>query len=240
MTMSTITSIPHSPTAWAKTAPVPDEERGVIRDASWNLYDRLSDAIGERSLFRVAFDGRDIEIMALGPKHEDIKDILGLFVNELYFGLEIDCRGLGSTTWKRSELGRGIEADLCFYFDPGKLQTSEAAAARDSNDVADYPNPDLAIEIDLSPSKIDRPGIYSALRVAEIWRLEVGSIAIETLGVDGHYIPAESSRFLYVRPEEIVRWVITENSNIRRDWRRRLQDWIRVELKPRVAARAIT
>ena len=136
---------PHSPASRSTTTPVPDEERGVIRDASWNLYDRLSDAIGERSLFRVAFDGRDIEIMALGPKHEDVKDILGLFVNELYFGLEIDCRGLGSTTWKRSELGRGIEADLCFYFDPGKLQISEAAAARDSNDVADYPNPDLAM-----------------------------------------------------------------------------------------------
>ena len=64
--MSTITSIPHSPAAHAKTATIPLEERGVIRDASWYLYDRLSDAIGERSLFRLAYDGRDIEIMARG------------------------------------------------------------------------------------------------------------------------------------------------------------------------------
>ena len=41
----------------------------------------------------------------------------------------------------------------------------------DSNDVADYPNPDLMSEVDLSPSKIDRPGIYRALEVAEFWRL---------------------------------------------------------------------
>jgi Uma2 family endonuclease len=234
--MSTITSIPHSPTAHAKAVAVPLEERGVIRNASWNLYDQLSEAIGEQSPIRLAFDGMDIEIMVLGPKHEDFRDIFSLFVNELYFELEIDCRGLGSTTWKRSELSRGIEADLCFYFDPAKLRLSEEAAARGSNHVADYPNPDLAIEVDLSPSKIDRPGIYSALEVAEIWRFEAGSITIEQLSADGTYAGAESSRFLHVKPAEITRWVITENSSNRRDWRKRLREWIKTELKPRVSA----
>jgi hypothetical protein len=40
-----------------------------------------------------------------------------------------------------------------------------------SNNMSDYPDSDLAIEIDLSPSRIDRPGIYRALQVPEIWRL---------------------------------------------------------------------
>ena len=42
------------------------------------------------------------------------------------------------------------------------------AVARMSEDVADYPNPDLGVEVDVSPSKIDRPGIYAALGVAEV------------------------------------------------------------------------
>jgi hypothetical protein len=67
--MSTITSIPHLPAAHAKAAAVPFEERGAIRDASWNLYDQLSEAFGEQSPIRLAFDGRDIEITVLGPKH---------------------------------------------------------------------------------------------------------------------------------------------------------------------------
>ena len=46
------------------------------------------------------------------------------------------------------------------------------AIARMSEDVADYPNPDLAVEVDISPSKIDRPGIYAALGVAEVWRYD--------------------------------------------------------------------
>ena len=37
--------------------------------------------------------------------------------------------------------------------------------ARGSNDVADYPNPDLAIEVDISPSQLDRPEIYAKLQV---------------------------------------------------------------------------
>ena len=93
---------------------------------------------------------------------------MSLFVNEVHDGLEIDCWGLGSTTWKRSELERRIEAGLCYCFDPAKLEACEAADSRDSNDVADYPNPDLAVEVDLSPPKIDRPAIYHDLRVAEI------------------------------------------------------------------------
>lgn len=234
--MSAIPTVPRSAPTTAVKHSVPAEERGIIRDASWNFYDCLTDALGERSPFRVAFDGRDIEIMTVGPKHEDVRELLGMFVNEVYFGLDIDCRGLGSTTWKRSELNRGIEADLCFLFDPAKLQAADAAAANDSNDVADYPNPDLAIEVDLSPSQIDRPGIYSALRVAEVWRMSRGLISIEQLREDGTDVATDSSRFLHVRPEEITRWIITEKSGNRRDWRRRLQDWIQLELKPRCAA----
>ena len=45
--------------------------------------------------------------MTLGPKHERFKVLLGLFIDYVCTGLEIDCEGLGSTTWKRSEQERG-------------------------------------------------------------------------------------------------------------------------------------
>jgi Uma2 family endonuclease len=113
--------------------------------------------------------------------------------------------GLGQTTWKPFELGRGLEADLCFYFDPNKLAIAQAALARESNDIRDYPDPDLAVEVDLSPSKIDRDRIYEALRVAEICRFRGGSISIEQLAPDGSYVASDHSRSLRVRTEEINR-----------------------------------
>ena len=38
------------------------------------------------------------------------------------------------------------------------------------------PNPDLAIEVDISPPKVDRPGIYAALKVMEVWRFTDSSV----------------------------------------------------------------
>jgi Uma2 family endonuclease len=105
----------------------------------------------------------------------------------------------------------------------------------DLNILADYPNPDLAIEIDISPSKIDRPAIYATLKVPEIWRFEDESVLIEQLGPDGTYNEVESSRFLRVRRDEVVRWLIEEDSRNEGEWALRLREWVQVELKRRAS-----
>jgi len=238
--MSTISTRPRpiaAPLTTTETSVAePGDLRIAIRDVSWEVYDMLSDAIGEGQPVHLAYDGRDLEIMATGRVHENFKELLGPFVREVALSLELDFRGGGQTTWKRPEVNRGIEADLCFYFDPRKLEVDRAALARKSNDVADYPSPDLAIEIDLSPSKVDRPGIYAALQVPEVWRFDGESVSIEQLGPDGTYVAAVASRFLHVRPAEIRRWLIEEDSSKQVTWTRRLRDWIQLELVPRMNA----
>jgi Uma2 family endonuclease len=236
--MSTITRPsgwpPPSLAAPTKTTIVPDEERGVMRDVSYNLYDRLSGSLSDHTSIRLAYDGNDIEVMVVGPVHDQLKELIGVFIHEVSFGLDIDCRGQGSTTWNRAALERGLEADQCYYFDPLKLEASKAAVSRKSNDVADYPNPDLAVEIDISPPKIDRPGIYSALAVSEVWRIQDEAVSIEQLGPDGAYAAATASRFLHVRPDEVTRWLADGLAADRRDWVRRLREWVRDVLWPRV------
>jgi len=202
---------------------------------SWDLYDRLSDAIGERQHVYLAYDGKDLEIMTKGPVHEDYRGLFGRLINALTYELAIPSSDLGETTWKRSELARGLEADQCYYFQTEKLATHAAARARKSNNVADYPNPDMAIEIDISPSQVDRPEIYAALQVTEVWRFDGESLTIEQLGPDGKYVTSESSRFLPIRPEEVVRWLVEEDATDKLAWERRLRDWIRAELAPRMS-----
>jgi Uma2 family endonuclease len=231
--MSTITRRPPSPAASIPTNGIPGEERGVIRDVSWGFYDLLSGSLGEHTSIRLAYDGKDIEVMVVGPIHDQLKELIGTFVNEVSDGLEIDCRALGSTTWKRAAPERGLEADQCYYFDPAKLAASAAAVSRRSNDVADYPDPDLAVEIDISPPKIDRPGIYAALAVSEVWRFRDEAISIEQLRADGAYATAAASRFLRVRPDEVTRWLADGLDANRRDWVRRLREWVRDVLRPR-------
>jgi Uma2 family endonuclease len=236
--MSTITRPsgcpPSSPAAPMKTPTIAGEERGVMRDVSYDLYDLLSSSLSEHTPIRLAYDGKDIELMVVGPIHDRLKELIGMFINEVSDGLEIDFEPMGSTTWNRAALERGLEADQCYYFDDAKLAASAAAVSLRSNDVADYPNPDLAVEIDVSPSKIDRPGIYAALKVFEVWRHQDQAVTIEQLQVDGAYATAAASRFLYVRPEEVAWWLTDGLDANRRDWLRRLREWIRDVLRARV------
>jgi Uma2 family endonuclease len=203
------------------------DQRIVIRGVGWHVYDCLSEAIGEGQHVRLAYDGEDLEIMTAGYPHERYKGLLGKFVATVSRARRIPRKSAGETTWKRPKIERGFQADECYYFDAAKFAAVEAAFERRSMDPADYPNPDLAIEIDLSGPKVDRPGIYAKLQVAEVWRFDGASVVIEQLQADGSYAPAETSRFLPVRASDILRWLIDEDSADEIAWERRLDQWAR-------------
>jgi Uma2 family endonuclease len=235
--MSTITTISRPPFAPSVTpsVPMPVDERGVARGVSWNFYDRLTEAIRERSSVRIAFDGKDVEIMVVGPVHEGLGNLLDMFIGEVSEGLDVDFHGLGSTTWKRQDVERGVEADLCYCFDPPKVTLCRAASARGTNDGAAFPIPDLAVEIDISPPKIDRPEIYSKLQVSEVWRFGGERVSIDQLDGSGNYVVADASRFLFVRAEEVAHWLREGNTMGRPAWKRAIREWARTELRARAA-----
>jgi hypothetical protein len=56
---------------------------------------------------------------------------------------------------------------------------------------------------------------------------------IEQLGQDGTYIPTDSSRFLPVRADEVLRWIRHEDLSDEIDWELRLREWARTELAAR-------
>src|SRR5271157_2430338 len=212
------------------------DQRVVIPDVDWAFYEQLVDSIPEGANIHVDFDGKDLEIMSLSPLHDGEKKLFGQLVEAVAQELEVPYKGFGQTTWKRPEVRLGLEADECYYFEPEKIAAATAAKARRSKKVADYPNPDLGIEVDISPSRIDRPGIYAALKVSEVWRFEgeIGQVIIERLGEDGSFHAVEGSMFLPIRAEEVRRWVVEEDSSDESAWARRLRAWARAELAPRL------
>jgi Uma2 family endonuclease len=209
---------------------VPPETRVVIADVTWDFYESFVESIAEGENVRVAFDGKDIEVMTLGPFHESLGGIVAVFIATIAAELGVEHQPIGSTTWKRKSVKRGVESDLCYYFDHAKLATFTEAFARRSNKVEDYPNPDLAIEIDISRSEIDRAGIYAALKVPELWRFHKEQFSIAQLRPDGTYAPASQSRFLAVRPDDITRWILEEQSPRGLAWQERLREWVRADL----------
>jgi Uma2 family endonuclease len=210
-------------------------ESTVFRGVDWNFYERVSEIVGERPRIRIAYDGRDLEIMPASPLHEDDAWFGASVIQVVAEELRIPWKPMESTTWKRAAIKRGIEADKSFYLDAEKVAAATAARARRSANLADHPNPDLAIEVDISQPKIDRPGIYAALKVAEVWRFRESAVTIERLTNLGTYEVVEASGFLAIRADEVARWVFREDSADLTDWNRRLRAWVQAELVPRRA-----
>ena len=151
--------------------------------------------------FASAFDGERVELMSPGQEHEDYKVLFERLVGRSRPALKVPCKGMGSARWLRPEAERGLEADASFYLTTDKI----AIARRRPKKPADYPIPDLSVEIDLRPSQIDRAGIYEDLGVREVWRFDGETVRIDRLGPDGHHADAPESGWLGIRPEEIAR-----------------------------------
>ena len=140
------------------------ETRLRFAGVGFDVYERLIRATPERTAIRMAYDGKDLEIMVKGPVHDHYSHFLDRLIQVTAGVRRIRRVSLGETTWIRPEIERGLEADRCYLFDPAKLAVVRDLLRRVENDVALYPNPDLAVEIDISRPQADRPGIYAASR----------------------------------------------------------------------------
>jgi len=165
----------------------PANDRVVLRNVSWETYKGFRRNLGENPI-RLTYDGSNLEIMSPSRWHEFAGRFLGRMVAMLAFELRIPIATGGSTTFQRDDLKRGLEPDECFWI----AHESEVRGKREI-DVAVDPPPDLAIAIDISPSRLDRPQIYAALQVPEIWRFDGENLHVEMRQADGTYLPSETS-----------------------------------------------
>jgi hypothetical protein len=123
-------------------------------------------------------------------------------------------------------------------FDSRKLDLVKSLLARRINDVAEYPNPDLAVEVDISSPVVDRESVYAALRVPEIWVFDGELLTIKQFDESGKkYAEAALSQWLPVRPTEVDRWVVEEDTWDSSRWENRVSEWAITEVALRVERR---
>lgn len=187
-----------------ETVKSPAEGRVLLRNASWETYERLMAEREERPVPRFFYDRGVLEILSPSKKHEEISDLMESLVKELTMESGIDVLAAGSTTFKREDLERGFEPDECFYFG----DAAGRVRAMDDLDLdAGDPPPDLVVEADLTSSSLNKLPIYARLGVAEVWRYAGGRPDI--LGLrGGSYERVAQSRFLPpLTGEDLVRFV---------------------------------
>ena len=156
----------------------------------WKTYQALLYDLAEDSSKQLAYDRGFLEIMTPLPEHEAYKVFLGRLVWTTTEVLGLEVASFGSTTLSRENLQRGIEPDECFY-----IQNEALVRGKTSFDFTVDPVPDLAIEVDITSSSLNRLGIYAALEVPEVWRFN-GEILLIYCLKDGAYEVQEYSQVL--------------------------------------------
>jgi Uma2 family endonuclease len=205
------------------------ESRFVIYGLDWNGYETLLGLLEYRGV-RLTYDRGSVELMTTSQEHEEFGYLLGRMVDILTDEFDLPCKCVSQMTWRREILDRGLEADDCFYL-------ANAPRVRGKKiDLSVDPPPDLAIEVEISRSALDRMGIYAALRVPEIWRYDVETLRVELLQPDGTYSASETSLASPFLPlAEVVRFLQQGETMDHIEWRRQFRTWVRDELVPRVA-----
>ncbi len=170
------------------TVELPAEQRFLLSAVDWPAYVGIGDLLGERHV-RLTFDGWSLEFMTLSPEHERSKKLLARFVETLTEELEIDISSYGSMTFRREDLERGLEPDECYWIANEPLVRGRAVL-----DLTVDPPPDLALEIEISRSALDRMAIYAKLRVPEVWCWDGETLRVFLLGPDGQYTESPRSQ----------------------------------------------
>ncbi|MEH2295619.1 Uma2 family endonuclease [Nostoc sp.] len=197
----------------------------ILPAIQWDTYQNLVRDLESQPGMRLTYDDGILEIMMPLPPHERYKRLLGRFVEVTTEELGIEICSLGSTTWTREDLRKGLEPDECYY-----IQNELAVRGKDVIDLTIDPPPDLAIEVDSTSSSMNRMGIYAALGVPEVWRFDREILTICSL-VNNDYQLREISLVLPMFDHIVLRSFLElsltmgETSLIRH-----VRQWVREQL----------
>jgi len=183
-------------------SPATTEQRFRISGVSWPGYLAFSDSLGPQHV-RVTYDQGEMELMTLSSEHEHDKGLLGRLVEALTEELGINMASYGSMTCRQEEEERVFEPDECYW-----ITHEEAVRDRVHIDFRRHPPPDLAIEVEISRSTMDRLRLYASLGVPELWRWDGKRLQVSLLGKDGEYHDSKVSKaFPFLPVAELVRFL---------------------------------
>ncbi len=192
---------------------------------SWAQFKNILIDLGEHRAAKVAYDNGILDIMVPLPEHEDDKEIIGDLLKALLEELDTEFRALGSTTFERESMLKGIEPDQCFY-----IQNEAAIRGKRRIDLSVDPPPDLALEIDITSRT--HVSTYEALGVPELWRFSRKGLAIYLLKAGKYEEAEESSIFPNLSLKEMIPHCLDQSRILGRNTvMREFRAWVRDRIK---------
>jgi Uma2 family endonuclease len=203
----------------------PAESRVLLRNVSWETYERLLAENVNKAGTRFTYDEGNLEIMVVSVGHEKpihgLVTLVGLTAEET----GRDFSAAGSATFKRQDLAKGFEADSSFYF-----RHADEVRDKDKIDLAIDPPPELIIEVDITSSSLDHFPLYAAIGISEIWRYDGERVRFHRLE-GGCYTPIEESVVLSPMTAAQATIFVERNRHEKAtDWFRAVREWVRARV----------
>jgi Uma2 family endonuclease len=199
-----------------------DSNKAVLYGIDWRTYIRLLRVFEESRRLRITYDRGTIEIRERLLQDEAPASLLGRFVNVLTEELQLPCRGGGSVTLRRRRKRRGLEPDNCYW-----IGNAAALQGRTRLDLRTDPPPDLAIEVVVTSSSLDRLSIYAALGVPEVWRLTAAGLAFNALVAGSYQVQPNSLAFGRLGVADLAGFVAQVGQTDDTDLVRGFREWVR-------------
>ena len=99
-------------------------------------------------------------------------------------------------------------------------------------DIESDPPPDLAVEVDITSSSLNRMGIYASLGVPEVWRYDGETLTIYQLQLDETYVIHDRSLALPELPPEVVMQFLRLSDEQDETYlASRLRAWVRKQMR---------
>ncbi len=169
------------------TTSTPIEQRVLLKNISWQLFESLLLEMGEQRSTRLAYYKGNLELMTPLWEHENRNRLIERLISTLVEELNLEFNPGGSVTLKRRDRSVGKEPDSCYY-----IQNEARVRGKTEIDLTQDPPPDLAIEIDITSSSLNQLALYADLGVPEIWRFDGRRLKIYQLQ-KGEYIECDRS-----------------------------------------------
>ena len=182
-------------------------DRVILPNISWATYQSLLADFEQEPAIRLTYDNGTLEIrMPLDP-HESYKKIIGRLIEAATEELRLEVRSLGSRTCDREDLTQGLEPDQCYY-----IQNEPLVRSLRQIDLSKMPPPDLAVEIDITSSSINRFNIYAKLGVPEIWRFDGETLTIHQLDKKQYQVVNQSIALSPLSASDFVPFLLSDKS----------------------------
>jgi Uma2 family endonuclease len=130
-----------------------------------------------------------IELMTLGESHEQIKSLIGMFLEAYFIASNIEFIPVGSATRRGEAKGTSFEPNESYYLGTKKE------------------NPDLAIEVILTSGSLAKLEKYRRFQIPEVWLWEDNQLQVYQLTPDSYQLVENSPLLPQLDLDLLVRCV---------------------------------